>query len=109
MPYGRFDWLLECGTVPFFPTIFNPKRVYWDNRELQIRAIDSRIQDKKSSKNNSFIDMEVRKSSGSGAYCPFLPGIGIGNGVTLVPELSVIFAVPSFSTSSMRMIACIGT
>ena len=40
---------------------------------------------------------------------PFLPGSGIGNGVTLLPTPSVIFAVPSFSTSSMRMMACIGT
>ena len=40
---------------------------------------------------------------------PFLLGSGIGNGVTLLPAPSVIFAVPSFSTSSMRMMACIGT
>ena len=39
----------------------------------------------------------------------FLSGIGIGNGVTLLPELSVILATPSFSTSSIRMTACMGT
>ena len=35
-------------------------------------------------------------------------GIGTGNGVTLLPELSVILATPSFSTSSMRITACMG-
>lgn len=35
-------------------------------------------------------------------------GIGTGKGVTLLPELSVILATPSFSTSSMRITACMG-
>ena len=35
-------------------------------------------------------------------------GIGMGNGVLFCPLESVTFAVPSFSTSSMRMMACIG-
>ena len=44
-----------------------------------------------------------------GAY--FLPpslGIGMGKGVTLPALPSVILAMPSFSTSSIRMMACMG-
>ena len=35
-------------------------------------------------------------------------GMGNGNGVMLEPSVSVIFATPSFSTSSIRMTAVMG-
>ena len=56
--------------------------------------------------------LETRPKGAPGRDKPvpydLVPGIGTGKGVTLLPELSVILATPSFSTSSMRITACMG-